>query len=126
VAVLSDVEPSGKSNQITAGFLQASLRAVDPSRETFGPKQVVIRPWHPFTKESQQPVTPGQATEYNVEIYPTGALVKSGDRLRLTIGTANTFTGLPTLPTLGQELGGTITVLHGGGHDSFVQLPVAP
>ncbi len=126
VAVLSDVEPSGTSDQITAGFLQASQRALDPSLSTYAPKHVLIRPWHPFTKESQQAVTPGEATEYNVEIFPTGAIVKAGDRLRLTIGTANTFTGTPTLPTLGQELGGTITLLHGGGHDSNVLLPVVP
>ncbi|HEY0516832.1 MAG TPA: CocE/NonD family hydrolase [Solirubrobacteraceae bacterium] len=126
VAVLSDVEPSGASNQITAGFLQASQRALDTSRSTYGPKHVLIRPFHPFTKESQQAVTPGQANEYNVEIYPTGAIVKSGHRLRLTIGTANTFTGSPTLPTLGQELGGTITVLHGAGHNSNVLLPIVP
>ena len=124
VAVLSEVEPDGKSEQITAGFLQASLRATDPSLATYGPKHVVTRPWHPFTKESQQAVTPNQPTEYEVEIYPTGVVVPAGDRLRLTIGTANTFTGTPTLPTLGQELGGTITLLHGGGHDSYVQLPV--
>jgi putative CocE/NonD family hydrolase len=126
VAVLSEVEPNGDSNQITAGFLQASQRAVEPSLETFGPKHVVTRPWHPFTKESQKAVTPGEATEYDIEIYPTGVVVPAGDRLRLTIGTANTVTGLPTLPTLGQELGGTITVLHGGAHDSYVQLPVVP
>jgi hypothetical protein len=126
VAVLSEVEPDGKSEQITAGFLQASLRATDPSLATYGPKKIVTRPWHPFTKESQQAVTPGQPTEYEVEIYPTGVIVPAGDRLRLTIGTANTFTGTPTVPTLGQELGGTITLLHGGAHDSYVQLPVAP
>ncbi len=126
VAVLSEVEPDGKSEQITAGFLQASLRATDPSLATYGPKHVITRPWHPFTKESQQAVTPGQPTEYEVEIYPTGVVVPAGDRLRLTIGTANTFTGTPTVPTLGQELGGTITLLHGGGHDSYVQLPVVP
>jgi putative CocE/NonD family hydrolase len=126
VAVLSEVEPDGKSEQITAGFLQASQRAVDPSLETYGPKHIVIRPWHPFTKESQQPVTANEPTEYNIEIYPTGVIVPAGDRLRLTIGTANTFTGLPTVPTLGQELGGTITVLHGGGHNSYVQLPIVP
>ncbi len=126
VAVLSEVEPDGKSEQITAGFLQASLRATDPSLATYGPKHVVTRPWHPFTKESQQAVTPGQATEYDVEIYPTGVIVPAGDRLRLTIGTANTFTGSPSVPTLGQELGGTITLLHGGAHSSYVQLPVAP
>ncbi len=126
VAVLSEVEPDGKSEQITAGFLEASQRAVDPSLETYGPKHVVIRPWHPFTKESQQAVTPNEPTEYNIEIYPTGVIVPAGDRLRLTIGTANTVVGTPTLPTLGQELGGTITVLHGGSHDSYVQLPAVP
>ena len=126
VAVLSEVGPEGKSEQITAGFLEASQRALDPSLATYGPKKTVIRPWHPFTEESRQAVTPGEATEYDVEIYPTGVVVPAGDRLRLTIGTANTVVGLPTTPTLGQELGGTITVLHGGGHDSYVQLPVVP
>ena len=66
----------------------------------------MIRPWHPFTKESQRPVAPGEPTEYRIEIYPTSAIIKAGDRLRLTIGTANTFSDAPDLPTLGQELGG--------------------
>jgi predicted acyl esterase len=86
----------------------------------------MIRPWHPFTKSSQQPVTPGEATEYKIEIYPTSAIIKAGDRLRLTIGTANTFSDAPDLPTLGQELGGTITVLHGGVYDSNVLMPMTP
>jgi putative CocE/NonD family hydrolase len=126
VAVLSDVEPSGASNQITAGFLMASQRAVDPALSTYGPKGLMIRPWHPFTKASQQPVTPGEPTEYKVEIYPTSVIVKPGDRLRLTIGTSNTFSDAPDVPTLGQELGGTITVLHGPHHDSTVTLPLSP
>jgi len=32
-------------------------RAVDPALSTFGPKHLMIRPWHPFTKESQHAVT---------------------------------------------------------------------
>ncbi len=126
VAVLSEVEPSGASDQITAGFLMASQRAVEPSLSTYGPKGLMIRPWHPFTKESQKAVTPEEATEYKIEIYPTDAILKPGNRLRLTIGTANTFTSLPPAPTLGSEAGGTITVLHGGSHDSNVLLPMAP
>jgi putative CocE/NonD family hydrolase len=129
VAVLSDVEASGASNQITAGFLMASQRALDPSLSTYaksGKAKVIIRPWHPFTKESQQAVTPNQPTEYEIEIYPTSAIVKAGDRLRLTIGTANTFSSAPPLPTLGNELGGTITLLHGGSYPSNVVLPIAP
>jgi len=126
IAVLSEVEPSGASNQITAGYLLASQREVDPALSTYGPKHVLIRPWHPFTKESQHAVTPNEATEYNVEIYPTSAIVKPGNRLRLTIGTANTFTTLTPLPSLGQELGGTLTVLHDSQHPSNVLLPFTP
>ena len=126
VAVLSEVEPSGASNQITAGFLLASQREVDPALSTYGPKHVMIRPWHPFTKESQHGVTPGEPTEYNVEIYPTSNIVKAGNRLRLTIGTADTVSTLTPAPSLGQELGGTITLLHGGAHASNVLLPMAP
>jgi len=129
VAILSDVEASGASNQITAGFLMASQRAIDPKLSTYAqtPKgKLMIRPWHPFTKASQQPVTPNQPTEYKIEIYPTSAIVKAGDRLRLTIGTANTFSSAPPLPDLGNELGGTITLLHGGQYPSNVTLPIAP
>jgi putative CocE/NonD family hydrolase len=129
VAVLSDVESSGASNQITAGFLMASQRAIDPKLSTYtktATGKLMIRPWHPFTKESQQPVTPNQPTEYKIEIYPTSAIIKAGDRLRLTIGTANTFSSAPPLPELGNELGGTVTLLHGGPYESNVLLPIAP
>jgi putative CocE/NonD family hydrolase len=126
IAVLSEVEPSGASNQITAGFLLASQRAVDPQLSTYGPKHLMIRPWHPFTKESQQAVTPNEPTEYNVEIYPTSDIVKPGNRLRLTIGTADTVSTLTPLPSLGQELGGTLTILHDAQHPSNVLLPFTP
>ena len=129
VAVLSDVEPSGASNQLTAGFLMASQRAIDPKLSTYTRTlsgKLMIRPWHPFTQASQKAVTPGEPTEYKIEIYPTSAVVRAGDRLRLTIGTANTFSSAPSLPVLGNELGGTITLLHGPGYDSNVLLPIAP
>ena len=86
----------------------------------------MIRPWHPFTKESQQAVEVEQPTDYKIEIYPTSVMVRPGNRLRLTIGTANTFTDVPSAPVLGQELGGTITLLHGGQYASNVLLPVGP
>lgn len=86
----------------------------------------MIRPWHPFTETSRQAVTPNEATVYQIEIYPTSAIIKAGDRLRLTLGTANTFTTVTPLPDLGNELGGTLTLLHGGGHNSNVLLPMAP
>jgi predicted acyl esterase len=124
VAVLSDVDPaSGSSNQVTAGFLLASQRAVDRSKSWFSPDGQLIRPWHPFTRASQQPVVPNDANEYQIEIYPTSQVIKKGHQIRLTIGTANTPATSTPLPDLVHETG-TITLLHGPSYPSNVLLPV--
>src|SRR5205807_921597 len=124
VGVLSDVAPSGASNQVTAGFLLASQRAIDARRSNYGPRRVLIRPFHPFTKSSQRPVTPNDAALYRIEIYPTDAIFKKGDRIRLTVGSADTpFTSAP-LPDLLNQLGGEIRVLNGGRYASSVLLPL--
>jgi uncharacterized protein len=126
VAVLSDVAPSGESSQVTGGFLQASQRAVDPARSTFAADGTMIRPFHPFTKESRRPVTANDPTLYEIEIYPTSAIFRKGDRIRLTIGSANTPSTAPPLPALVDSLGGEIRILHGGRYSSHVLLPFAP
>jgi len=125
VGVLSDVDPSGASNQITAGFLLASQRKVDYRRSTYGPGHVLIRPFHPFTRESQVPVTPNDPQLYRIEIYPTDAIVKKGDQLRLTIGSADTPATSTPVPDLVNELGGDLRILHGGPYESHVLLPIA-
>jgi putative CocE/NonD family hydrolase len=124
VGVLSDVGADSSSNQVTAGFLLASQRAIDPKRSTYGPGGVLIRPFHPFTRASQRDVTPNDPQLYRIEIYPTNAIFKKGDRLRLTIGTADTPATSTPVPALANELGGEIRVLHGGRYDSNVLLPV--
>jgi putative CocE/NonD family hydrolase len=126
VGVVSDVAPSGESNQITAGFLLASQRAVDPSRSTFAADGTMIRPFHPFTRASRRPVTPNDPALYQIEIYPTSAIFKKGDRIRFTLGTADTPSTSPPVPVIADSLGGEIRVLHGGRYDSHVLLPVAP
>jgi putative CocE/NonD family hydrolase len=124
IAVLSDVDPSGRSTQLTAGFLLASQRAVDDSRATHGPGGIVIRPFHPFTRASQKPVPSGVPQQYAIEIYPTANVFKAGHRIRLTIATANTPATLNTLPATLDQLGGTAAILHGGDTPSSVLLPV--
>jgi predicted acyl esterase len=126
VSVLSDVSPSGESNQITAGFLLASQRAVDPDRSTYDANGTMIRPFHPFTRESRQPVTPNDPALYQIEVYPTSAIFRKGDRIRLAIGSADTPATSAPLPALADSLGGEIRVLHGGRYASHVLLPVAP
>jgi hypothetical protein len=124
VAVLSDVDlASGSSNQVTSGFLLASQRAVDRSKSWFSPEGQLVRPWHPFTRASQEPVVPNEANEYQIEIYPTSQVFKKGHQIRLTIGTANTPATSTPLPDLVNETG-TITLLHGPAYPSNVLLPV--
>jgi uncharacterized protein len=125
IAVLSDVNPQGQSNQLTSGFLLASQRVVDPEVSTYA-HGLMIRPWHPFTKASQQPVTPNDPELYQIEIYPTSNVFKTGDRIRLTIGTANTPSTATPVPDLVNEAGGQLRVLRGPTYDSYVQLPVIP
>jgi putative CocE/NonD family hydrolase len=125
IAVLSDVNPQGQSNQLTAGYLLASQRKVDRKLSTYA-HGVMIRPWHPFTQAAQQPVTPNKPQLYQIEIYPTSNVFKAGDRIRLTIGTANTPGTAAPAPDLANELGGQLQVLRGPTYDSYVQLPVIP
>ena len=111
---------------MTAGLLLASQRAVDPARSTFDANGTMIRPFHPFTRESQQPVTPNDPALYRIEIYPTSAIFRKGDRIRLTIGSADTPATSPPVPALVDSLGAEIRVLRGGRYESHVLLPFAP
>lgn len=121
VAELEDVTPSGASYPLTEGALLGTLRAVDRSRSwTAG--GLTLLPYHPYTQESAQPVEPGQVTEYQIEIYPTLATVAAGDRLRLTLSTADTphLTPLPSqVPMLA---GGVYTIERSTAHPSSLTL----
>ena len=67
-------------------------------------------PYHPYTQESAEPVQPGKVTEYQIEIFPTLATIAGGDRLRLTLSTADTPHLTPLPGQLPQLAGGVYTV----------------
>jgi uncharacterized protein len=109
VAELEEVTPDGTSYPLTEGALLGSLRAVDASRSwTAG--GITILPYHPYTQGSAQPVSPGAMTEYQIQIFPTLVMIASGDRLRLTLSTADTPHLTPLPPQLPHLLGGAYTV----------------
>lgn len=109
VAELEDVTPSGASFPLSEGALLGSLRAVDPARSwTAG--GLTVMPYHPYTQESAEPVQPGEVTEYQIEIFPTLATIASGDRLRLTLSTADTPHLTPLPGELPQLAGGVYTI----------------
>ena len=83
---IKDEAPDGSERTITRGFLKASHRATDAKKST------VWRPWHPHDKA--EPIRPGEAYEYDIEIIPTCNLFKAGHRLRIEIASCDPVTNL--------------------------------
>jgi putative CocE/NonD family hydrolase len=119
---LTDVDPTGRSTELTTGWLAASFRAVDGSRSRVVDGEL-LQPWHPFTRESVLPVPAGEAIELPVEVFPVRATIKAGHRLRVTVGPADFPHQVPPLPRLADELGGRDEVLTDPQHPSAIVLP---
>jgi uncharacterized protein len=119
---VTDVAPDGTSSELTAGWLAASFRKVDPTRSRYVGGQL-LQPWHPFTRDSVMPVKAGEPMELPVEIFPTNAVIKKGHSLRIDVEGGDCPHALPPLPLSLNELGGVVNVLHDPQHPSYVALP---
>lgn len=120
---VTEVSPSGRSRQLSAGWLSASFRAVDERRSRWIGDRI-MQPWHPFTRESVEPVPEGEPVKLAVEIFPLSAEVRRGHRLRITIGPSDFPHSLPPLPGLLRSLAGRVSILHDAERASHVDLPV--
>ena len=109
VAELEDVTPSGASYPLTEGALLGTLRAVNAKR-SWTSHGITILPYHPYTLASAEPVTPGQLTEYQIQVFPTLATIAAGDRLRLTLSTTDTPHLVPLPSQLIELAGGIYTI----------------
>jgi predicted acyl esterase len=125
---------------IAQGWLRASHRALDQALT------VPYRPYH--THEKEEPLTPGQVYELDVEIWPTCIVVPAGYRIGLTVrgrdyeypggpgiglGTfAPAFTGVgPFQHNDARDrppeiFGGNVTLHSGPARPSHVLLPIIP
>jgi putative CocE/NonD family hydrolase len=119
---VTDVAPDGSSRELSGGWLAGSFRATDPRRARVVHGQL-MQPWHPFTRESVLPVTPGEPTELPIEVFPVNAVIPQGHRLRVAVNPSDFPHSLPPLPQLSGSLGGTVSVLHDAEHPSYVALP---
>ena len=109
VAELEEVTPNGTSYPLTEGALLGSLRAVN-QRRSWTAHGMTVLPYHPYTQASAKPVSPGTMTEYQIQVFPTLATIASGDRLRLTLSTADTPHLTPLPPQLPSLVGGVYTI----------------
>lgn len=119
-ARLESVAPDGAVKQLTAGWQVLSLRKLDRSRSVIRDGHV-LQPWHPFTKDSERPAA--GVMEVHVELFPTGAVVPAGHKLRLNLQTFDTPHTLSPLPTTLRSVG-AISVHHDARHRSQLILPV--
>ena len=125
VAHLDDVAPDGASRPLTQGALLGSHRELDPDRTWYLPDGTILRPHHISTRAAVKPVVPGELTRYDIEIFPTAALLKSGHRLRLTLTTFDFPHLVPTEPARRALIGGSYQLHQGGPTPSHLLIPVA-
>ena len=129
VAHLDDVSPDGASRPLTQGALLGSHRALDQESTWYLPDRGrgadVLRPHHLSTRSAVQPVVPGEPTRYDIEVFPTAALIESGHRLRLTLTTYDFPHLVPTKPARALLVGGVYRLYQGGNSPSSLLIPMA-
>jgi hypothetical protein len=125
VAEVDMVTPNGVSFPLTEGALLGSLRAVDPS-QSWTEHGVTVLPSHPYTQESARPVTPGQAEEYQIQVFPTLVTIPAGDRLRVTISTTDTPHLVPIPSQMHQLTGGRYDILRTTAAPSSLTVELVP
>ena len=124
VATVEEVSPSGQSVPLTTGALLGTMRAVDAGNSWGAADGAPLVPFHPYTRGSERPVVPGKVTEYDIEVFPTFALVPKGWALRLTLTTSDTPHMLPTLVDGPGLIGGVYRVQRTAGAASFLNVPL--
>jgi hypothetical protein len=116
-----------RERELTRGWLKASNRALDPQRSR------PWKPWHRLTREARRKVTPGEITEYQIEILATANLFRRGHRICIEIASADLPTGVSgttNVEYIPYHISSSRTTLHKIYHDakrpSRLLLPVIP
>ncbi len=120
---VTDVAPDGTSTQLSAGWLLASERATAPSPVTLTVDGTLLRVFHPFTPDTEQPVA-AAPTPYDIEVFPTFATFQPGHRIRLDVGTGDMPHMLLNAPHTAQSAGAVFLVDRNPANPSYVSLPV--
>jgi putative CocE/NonD family hydrolase len=118
---VEDVAPDGSVTRLTGGWQVLSQRALNQKKSRYLDGQL-IQPFHPFTRESQQPVPAGAVVPVDVEVFPTGAAIARGHRLRLSIQAFDVPHLLPPLPEIAQIA--PLTLHASDAYPSVLTIPV--
>ncbi len=119
---LIDRGPDGSLLYLNRGMLRASHRQIDEDESQKASDGHIYRPWRPH--EERQNVTPGEITEYLIEVFPVGHVFLPGHELVAKIHAPplddNDYTYIPkTLP-------GQNTLHLGQDTPTRLTLPIVP
>ncbi|WGY01494.1 CocE/NonD family hydrolase [Nocardioides sp. QY071] len=81
---VEDVAPDGTVTRISGGWQTIAHRKLDESRSRYLDGQL-LQPYHPFTREAKANLPAGEIAPVDVEIFPTGAVIAKGHRLRIAV-----------------------------------------
>ena len=119
---IEDVAPDGKVTRLTGGWQVISHRALVPSKSRYLDGRLV-QPWHPHTLAAKKGLAAGQIAPVDVEVFPTGATIKPGHRLRIAVQAFDVPHLLSPLPDLLPQLL-PVTVHTGAAYPSSITFPV--
>ena len=111
-AKLHHLDEAGEYYQMSQGLLKVSHRKLDEERSTD------YRPFH--SHDEEQKLAPDEVVAVEVEIWPTSAVFKKGERLAVEIAPHN-----PAYYD-GVYNNGTHKLYSGGDTPSYLQVPVVP
>lgn len=119
---VEDVAPDGTVTRISGGWQTIAHRRLDESRSRYLDGQL-LQPYHPFTREAKAKLPAGTIAPVDVEIFPTGAVIAKGHRLRIAVQAFDVPHLLSTVPDLlGQVV--PVTVHTGPQHPSVLTMAV--
>ncbi|MXO66163.1 CocE/NonD family hydrolase [Altericroceibacterium endophyticum] len=111
-----------ENGPMALGWLRVSHRELDEERST---------KWRPVHKHMrEQLLKPGEIVPVDIEIWPSSALFRAGESLRLVVKGMDIYRdALPNLPFARHEdlrNCGQHIIHAGGDYDSYLQIPVIP
>ena len=116
---LSEVDRSGKETYISAGWLRASGRALDPEATELDPNI--------SGRESQvKPLVPGEWTPVRIEIFPFAHVIRPGSKLRISVHSPGGDRPRWSWIVKNYPAGTTFDVAHDATRPSSVLLPALP
>ncbi len=116
---LSEVSPAGKETYISAGWLRASGRSLDPESTELDPN-ISGR------EEQVKPLIPGQWTPVRIGIFPFAHVVRAGSKLRISVHSPGGDRPRWSWIVKDYPSGTTFDVAHDASRPSSILLPALP